>query len=68
VRAFYDTPDPQTAWTILQRYKAAYVVLTPYERLLMAPEGLAKFDTLVAWGWLEVVYDHDGARLYRVVR
>ncbi|HOV48138.1 MAG TPA: DUF2298 domain-containing protein [Anaerolineae bacterium] len=67
VRAFYDTPDPQTAWTILQRYQVAYVVLTPYERLLMAPEGLAKFDTLVAWGWLEVVYDHDGARLYRVV-
>ncbi len=68
VRAFYDTVDPQTAWTILQRYQVNYVVLTPYEQMLMAPEGLEKFDTMAAWGWLKLLYDQNGARLYEVLQ
>ncbi|MBN1922988.1 MAG: glycosyltransferase family 39 protein [Anaerolineae bacterium] len=67
VRAFYDTTDTQVAWRILEQYQIAYVVLTPYERMVMAQPGLEKFDTLVAGGWLEIVYDQNGARLYKVV-
>jgi YYY domain-containing protein len=79
VRDFYNTPDPEHAWLYLQKYDAAYVVLTPYERLYMQavrsyegnPEdvpALAKFETLVAQGRLELVYDVKGAKIYRVVR
>ncbi len=68
VRAFYDTADPQIARMILQQYQIAYVVLTPYEQMLMAPEGMEKFDNMVAWGWLEKLYDQNGARLYKVTQ
>jgi uncharacterized membrane protein len=77
VRDFYNTPDPDHAWMYLQKYDVAYVVLTPYERLYMQavrtydgdPEetpALSKFVTLVEEGRLEIVYDVDQARIYRV--
>ena len=68
VRTFYDTSSPEEAWAILERYQVAYVILTPYERALMASVGLPKFDTMAQWGWLRLVYDQGGARVYEVVR
>jgi YYY domain-containing protein len=40
VSEFYNTPDPEEAWAILQEYGVEYVVLTPYERLYMQPQTL----------------------------
>ncbi|MGC9400373.1 MAG: DUF2298 domain-containing protein [Anaerolineae bacterium] len=74
VRDFYNTPNPDHAWLILDKYNVAYVVLTPYEQLYMpavreqgetAP-ALTKFDKLTAQGRLEVVFDTGEARVFRV--
>ncbi len=66
VRRFYDTPDPQEARGILRRYGVRYVVVTPYERLRMSPEGEAKFAAMVSQGMLEVAFDDGVSQVYRV--
>ena len=76
IRDFYNTPNPDHAWLILDKYDVEYVILTPYEILYMpavrdgdtmAP-ALTKFETLVAEGRLEVVYETNAARVFRVKR
>ncbi len=69
VRFFYDTPDADEAYAILQRYRVRYVILTPFERAYMtSPEGELKFKTLVEQGRLRVVYEDPiyHATLYEV--
>ncbi len=66
VRRFYDTADPQEAMEILRRYHVRYVVLTPYERLRITPQGEAKFAAMVEQGKLEVVFDDGAAQVYHV--
>ncbi|MEA3308797.1 MAG: DUF2298 domain-containing protein [Chloroflexota bacterium] len=74
IRDFYNTPNPDYARLILDKYGVRYVILTPYERLYMPPGVTAdevtpsesKFEALVAEGYLEVVYDKDRALIYRV--
>ena len=77
VRDFYNTPNSEYAWMILEKYDVEYVILTPYELLYMpaVQEGRKatapayfKFNTLVDEGRLEVVYERDGARVFRVKR
>ncbi|MFP4344744.1 MAG: DUF2298 domain-containing protein [Anaerolineales bacterium] len=47
VSQFYNTPDPEEAWAILQEYGVEYVVLTPYERLYMLqPQNLTPSDPI----------------------
>ena len=67
IRSFYNTPDPEAAWQILERYEVEYVIMTPYERAYMLPEGEMKFAPMVERGWLEVVYETPEATIYRVV-
>jgi len=77
VRDFYNTPNVDYAWTILEKYDVEYVVLTPYELLYMpavqeerkatAP-AYFKFNTLVEDGRLDVVYETEDARVFRVKR
>ncbi len=66
VRRFYDTEDARHALTILDLYGVTYVILTPYERAYMAPEGLPKFAEMEARGWLSVAYRDDESVVYRV--
>jgi uncharacterized membrane protein len=77
VRDFYNTPNVDYAWTILQKYDVEYVILTPYELLYMpaVQEGRKatapayfKFNTLVEDGRLDVVYETEEARVFRVKR
>jgi uncharacterized membrane protein len=63
----YDTTSTERALEILAAYDVRYVYVGPYERLYYSPEGLAKFDTLVEEGWLEVVYDSGQVRIYEAV-
>ncbi len=67
VRYFYDTVDAEQAMHILRRYEVRYVILGPYERAYMLPEGLRKFTTMVEHGWLEPVYEDEFSTIYRVV-
>ncbi len=66
VNRFYNTPDTAEAWNILQRYGVEYVVVGSLERTYYAPEGLAKFDQMVAEGTLTEVFRDEFAAIYRV--
>lgn len=66
IRSFYNTPDPKVARQILERYEVEYVIMTPYERAYMLPEGETKFAPMVKRGWLEIVYKTAEATIYRV--
>jgi uncharacterized membrane protein len=67
VRLFYSTADPARALDILRRYGVQYVILAPYERAYMMPQGLPKFDWLVEQGWLEIVYQDTWSTVFRFV-
>jgi uncharacterized membrane protein len=66
VNAFYVTDDIPTAWSILQRYDVAYVVVGGLEHAYYPATSLAKFDTMVTQGLLEVVYDQGTTKVYKV--
>jgi YYY domain-containing protein len=60
--------DTGTAWTLIQHYNVGYVIVGYPERLYYPPQGLAKFDQMVAEGQLRVAYKNPGVTLYQVVR
>ena len=66
INYFYNTIDAEYAMTILERYDVQYVILAPYERAYMIPEGLPKFDEMTERGWLIPVYDDEYSTVYRV--
>jgi len=65
--ALYMALDTDTAVRIIRRYHVGYIYVGPVERAFYSPEGLAKFDQMAAGGTLQVVYQNDGAKLYKVV-
>ncbi len=67
VRYFYNGFDSRQAMKVLERYNVRYVILGPYERAYMFPEGLPKFETMVEQGWLEIVYQDEMSTIYKVV-
>ena len=67
INYFYNTIDAESAMKILERYNVQYVILAPYERAYMMPEGLPKFDVMAERGWLAPVYDDEYSTVYRVV-
>lgn len=66
VRLFYNTTYPDKAIEILRQYQIEYVILTPYERAYMIPEGTAKFSTLEDMGVLSKVYESGESAIYAV--
>jgi YYY domain-containing protein len=67
VNRFYETPDETVAWSILDRYDVAFIVVGGLERAYYPAAGLAKFDRLVGNG-LEVVYRQGSVTIYQVQR
>jgi uncharacterized membrane protein len=79
---FWNTADPQRAWDLIRQLDISYVYIGQLERTLYDPElnrslrewavtyfepsGYAKFETLEAQGRLEVVYENERTRIYRV--
>ena len=68
VRTFYNTSVPEEASRILERYSVEYIVLAPYERAYMVPEGLPKFTLMEADGRIETVYHDDETTIYHVLQ
>ncbi len=68
VRALYDSSDIAGAKRILDHYGVRYIVVGGLEQAFYSPEGLAKFDQMVADGSLRVAYQNEGAKLYEVIR
>jgi YYY domain-containing protein len=67
VTALYNTTDIGTAWQLLRFYNVRYIIVGELERITYRESGLAKFEAMVAQGLLEVVYDQDGDKIYRVI-
>jgi YYY domain-containing protein len=75
VAEMYNTVDLARARKLLDYYEVEYIIVGELERAYYTPEGLAKFDTLVDQGYLELVYPGAGAPgsesgtagIYRVV-
>jgi uncharacterized membrane protein len=61
-------PDLGLDWSVkfLRKYDVRYVIVGPMERAYYPPEGLAKFDTLVARGLLKIAYQNPGVTIYEV--
>jgi YYY domain-containing protein len=68
VNAFYTTPDIPTAWGILQHYDVSYIIVGDLEHAYYPINGIAKFDQLVQLGKLQVVYEQDKTKVYKVVK
>jgi YYY domain-containing protein len=64
---FYNTADAAQAMQVIARYGIRYIYVGPIERVFYTPDGLNKFDSMVADHLLRVVYQNDGAKLYEVV-
>jgi YYY domain-containing protein len=63
IETIYNTPDPQAALTLLDKYDITYVYVGPVERSTYDPRGLEKFERFT-----EVVYQNDGVTIYKVRR
>lgn len=66
VNTFYNTPDTTTARNLLARYGVEYVFVGTLENAYYRPEGLAKFDQMIAEGSLVEVFNDGMARILRV--
>ncbi|HFD38713.1 MAG TPA: hypothetical protein ENJ31_02515, partial [Anaerolineae bacterium] len=59
IETIYNTPDPQTALTLMDKYDITYVYVGPLERSKYDPRGLEKFGR-----FMDVVYQNDGVTIY----
>ena len=66
INAFYVTNDIPSAWKILQRYNVAYVIVGGLEHAYYPASSLAKLDTMVTQGLMEVAYEDGTNKIYKV--
>jgi YYY domain-containing protein len=66
VRDIYNTLDLNQALGNLKRFNVQYVYIGDMERAFYDPQGLDKFDAMVRAGMLEVVYQNERVKIYRV--
>jgi YYY domain-containing protein len=66
VETIYDTPIPEMAQQLLQKYHVRYIIVGPLERTYYHPMGLVKFEGMVADGSLQVVYSNEQVTIYKV--
>ncbi len=66
VNNFYNTPDAAVARNILAKYGVEYIVVGTLENAYYWPQGLAKFDQLIADGTLEEVFRDGTGRILRI--
>jgi uncharacterized membrane protein len=80
---FWNTADPARAWEIIEELGISYIYLGQLEQTLynpqltgslmqwgvthFVPDGIDKFDTLVAQGLLSVAYENERTRIYQVI-
>ena len=60
IETIYNTLDPQTALTLLDKYDITYVYVGPLERSKYDPRALEKFEQ-----FMDIVYQQDGVTIYR---
>jgi len=66
VREFFNTTDIARALQLVRELRISYIYIGQLERAVYDPAGLAKFDRMAAEGSLEVVFENERVRIYRV--
>jgi uncharacterized membrane protein len=66
VRTLYNTVDIAQTLYLLDRYHVSYIYVGDLERASYDPKGLAKFDAMAHSGQLELVYQNDRVKIYKV--
>lgn len=66
VRTIYNTTSVPDAVKLLSRFRVSYIYVGQFERAFYDPVGLAKFDAMVSAGQLDLVYDKDQVKIYRL--
>jgi uncharacterized membrane protein len=67
VGTLYNTTSVVEAQNILTRYDVSYIYVGQLEWVLYSPNGLNKFDQMVAMELLEEVYRNAGTSIYKVL-
>jgi len=81
---FWNTHDPERAWQLIEQLDISYIYLGQLEQTLYNPgmtstlmrwgvtfhaaSGLPKFEALLSSGRLEIAYQNERTRIYRVKR
>jgi len=63
---FFNTQDIARALQLIRELRISYIYIGQLERAVYDPAGLAKFDEMVQRGELEVAYENERTRIYRV--
>ncbi|MBI3740744.1 MAG: hypothetical protein HY257_03170 [Chloroflexi bacterium] len=66
VRQIYNTRDPSVALENLKRYRVTYIYVGDLERAFYNAEGLAKFDAMTQGGILELVYQNERVKIFKM--
>jgi uncharacterized membrane protein len=66
LQTLYSAPRPEQAIPLIAKYHVGYIYVGELERAYYPDVGLRKFDDMAANGQLELVYDQDSVRIYRV--
>ncbi len=65
--ALYRMGDPGATLALMRQLRVQYVYFGQLEEVVYGAASRAKFDELVHRGELEVAYENEGVRIYRVV-
>ncbi len=66
VQTIYNTLDPQTALDAMKHFRVQYIYVGDLERAYYNAAGLAKFDTMAQAGLLQIVYQNDHVKIYKI--
>ncbi len=67
VATMYNSTNIPDTLALLKRYQVSYIYVGDMEKAFYEAAGLAKFDTMVANGTLQVVYQNDHVKIYEVM-
>ncbi|MCX7840400.1 MAG: DUF2298 domain-containing protein, partial [Anaerolineae bacterium] len=67
VREMYNTRSTIDVMMLLKRFRVQYVYVGDLERAFYDATGLAKFDAMARAGQLQVVYENERVKIYKVL-
>jgi len=65
-RDFFNTPDVSRALQLIRELHVSYIYVGQLEHTVYDPIGLAKFDRMQEEGYLDLVYENERVKIYRV--
>ena len=67
VRQMYNSRSADEALALAKRFRVAYIYVGDVERAFYDQAGLAKFDAMARAGQLQLVYQNERVRIYKIV-